>query len=66
MIGVVRPIEGTHLVDSVLPAPDSPETMMDCDCLTTFMSRKALSAMANTCGGMVPRDRPCFRGLESH
>jgi hypothetical protein len=33
-----------YLVDSVLPAPDSPETMIDWDCLRTFMSRYALSA----------------------
>ena len=30
-----------YLVDSVFPAPDSPDTMMDCDCRNTFMSRKA-------------------------
>ena len=46
--------------DSVLPAPDSPETMMDCDCFKTFMSRKALSAMANTWGGIVPNDLPWY------
>lgn len=33
-----------YFVDSVFPAPDSPDTMIDCDCLTTFISRKALSA----------------------
>lgn len=33
-----------YLVDSVLPAPDSPETMMDCDCFNTFISRNDLSA----------------------
>lgn len=32
-----------YLVLSVLPAPDSPETTIDCDCLSTLMSLKALS-----------------------
>lgn len=33
-----------YLVDSVFPAPDSPDTMMDWLILLTFMSRNALSA----------------------
>lgn len=33
-----------YLVDSVLPAPDSPDTMIDWLILLTFMSRNALSA----------------------
>ena len=48
------------LVDSVFPAPDSPDTMIDWEDLSTFMSRKALSAMAKTCGGIVPRDLPAI------
>ena len=32
------------LVDSVLPAPDSPDTMTDWDCFITFMSRNACSS----------------------
>lgn len=31
------------MVDSVFPAPDSPDTMMLWDCFSTFMSLKALS-----------------------
>ena len=34
-------------MDSVLPAPDSPETTMDWDCFKTFMSRKALSTVVH-------------------
>uniref|UniRef100_A0A2M4DC77 Putative secreted protein n=1 Tax=Anopheles darlingi TaxID=43151 RepID=A0A2M4DC77_ANODA len=37
-----------YLVLSVLPAPDSPETMIDCDIFSTRMSRIALSAIAYT------------------
>ena len=33
-----------YLVDSVFPAPDSPDTMIDWLCFSTFMSRYALSA----------------------
>lgn len=33
-----------YLVDSVLPAPDSPDTIIDCDSLSTRISRMALSA----------------------
>lgn len=33
-----------YLVDSVFPAPDSPDTMMDWLILFTFISRNALSA----------------------
>lgn len=32
-----------YLVDSVFPAPDSPDTMMLWDCFNTFMSLNALS-----------------------
>ena len=38
----------TCLVDSVFPAPDSPETMMLWDWWKARMSRYALSAMAKT------------------
>lgn len=34
-----------YLVDSVLPAPDSPETIIDCDILKTLISLIALSAI---------------------
>lgn len=34
-----------YFVDSVLPAPDSPDTIIDCDCFRDFMSRNALSAV---------------------
>ena len=33
-----------YLVDSVFPAPDSPETIIDWDCFSPFISRNALSA----------------------
>ena len=33
-----------YFVDSVFPAPDSPDTIIDCDCFRTFISRNALSA----------------------
>ena len=33
-----------YLVDSVFPAPDSPDTIIDWDCFRTFMSRNDLSA----------------------
>ena len=33
-----------YFVDSVFPAPDSPETIILCDCFSTFMSLKDLSA----------------------
>lgn len=32
-----------YLVDSVFPAPDSPDTTMDWDCLSIFISLRALS-----------------------
>lgn len=33
-----------YLVDSVFPAPDSPDTIIDCDIFSTLISRIALSA----------------------
>lgn len=33
-----------YFVDSVLPAPDSPDTIIDCETFNTRMSRIALSA----------------------
>uniref|UniRef100_A0A224Y390 Putative secreted protein n=1 Tax=Panstrongylus lignarius TaxID=156445 RepID=A0A224Y390_9HEMI len=47
-----------YFVDSVLPAPLSPETIIDCDCFNTFISLNDLSAIANTCGGITPNDLP--------
>ena len=54
-----------YFVDSVLPAPDSPDTIIDWDCFKTFMSLNALSAIANTCGGLVPRDLPSYDPIVS-
>ena len=44
--------------DSVLPAPDSPEMMIDWLVPSTFIERKARSAIANRWGGSTPIDLP--------
>lgn len=37
-----------NLVVSVFPAPDSPDTRIDCDLFSALMNRYASSATANT------------------
>ena len=45
---------------SVLPAPDSPETRMDCDARSFTMVRNAASAMAKTWGLSSPSAVPWY------
>uniref|UniRef100_A0A182QMY6 Uncharacterized protein n=1 Tax=Anopheles farauti TaxID=69004 RepID=A0A182QMY6_9DIPT len=46
---------------SVLPAPDSPEIMMQVSLLRCFSTRYAASAMAKMCGAFSNSSRPLYR-----
>ena len=51
--------------DSVLPAPDSPDTTIDWSRASEMSMRRARSAIAYTCGGSTPSARPLYRSIAS-
>jgi hypothetical protein len=50
---------------SVLPAPDSPDTTIDCDSPVARSAVNARLASAKTCGGCKPSDAPEYLSMKS-